>query len=323
MAVMAIERDFEPVVARCRERHRELMETRPLTDAVRLFHGRGHTYPGFEDINVDRLGRHLLVGSFGGSAPANERLGRRLMTELSGIAGVCVQSREGRRTQTTVVAGEVPEQIVVTEAGLSFIVKPRRNQNVGLFLDMATVRHWVRMHADGRRVLNLFAYTCAFSVAALEGGAAGVVNVDMSRGALDWGADNHRQNGHRLPGRVWMLPHNVFRSWGKISRLGPYNLIIIDPPTNQQGSFNAEKQYGRVLKRLPELVAPGGGSGSASGAEIVACLNSPFLDPEFLINQMARWCPRGRFKEFLPGSADFPDRYPDRALKVARFVLSA
>ena len=162
----------------------------------------------------------------------------------------------------------------------------------------------------GKRVLNLFAYTCSFSVAALDGGATHVVNVDMSRSALDWGRENHRLNGQDLR-LVSMLPHNLFKSWWKIRQLGPYGVVIIDPPTRQRGSFVAEKQYGQVLKRLPEFAAP--------GAEVIACLNSPFLNTDFLPQQMARWCPQCRLLETLPAADDFPDRFPDRALKVMRF----
>jgi 23S rRNA (cytosine1962-C5)-methyltransferase len=278
--------------------------------ARRLFHGRGHCYPGLEYLTVDRFASKLLIGCFGGEPDRVSELGRHLFEVVEGIDGVAVQVRDGRRTRTEVVAGEVPEELVVREAGLSYLVQPLRNQNVGLFLDMAPVRDWVRESSNGRRVLNLFAFTCAFSVAALAGGAAHVVNNDMSRAALDWGQRNHALNGHD-PRSVSMLPHNLFKSWWKIRQLGPYDLVIIDPPTNQRGSFNAEKQYGQVLKRLPELCA--------EGADVVACLNSPFLTADFLTGQMARRAPSARFDAFLPISPDFPDRYPDRALKVGAF----
>jgi 23S rRNA (cytosine1962-C5)-methyltransferase len=192
-------------------------------------------------------------------------------------------------------------------------VQPLRNQNVGLFLDMAPTREWLRGAAEDKRVLNLFAFTCSFSVAAVEGGARLVVNNDMSRPALDWGRRNHELNGHDLR-KVRMLPHNLFKSWSKIREPAPYDILIVDPPTNQRGSFNAEKQYGLVLKRLPELASP--------GATLVACLNSPFLNSDFLPGQMSRWCPQASLVEMMPVSADFPDRFPDRGLKIYRYRLA-
>lgn len=281
-------------------------------NARRLFHGRGHAYPGLEDLVVDRFEHTALVGCFGPDVHRGRVLADLLARGLPGIKGVCLQHRQGRGTQTETVFGSVPDELVVQEAGLRYLVQPLRNQNVGLFLDMAPTRAWLREASEGKRVLNLFAFTCAFSVAAIAGGAVQVVNNDMSKPSLDWGRKNHALNDHDLR-RVSMLPHNIFKSWWKLREFGPYDIIIIDPPTNQRGSFNAEKQYALVLKRLAELANP--------GAEIIACLNSPFLNSDFLPGQMARWCPKARLLGAMPASEDFPDKFPDRGLKIFRYVF--
>jgi len=298
-------RDFEPVLARVAERL-------PLagTEPTRLFHGRGHAYDGYEDVTVDWFAPYLLVGAYGSDREGPRLLASRLADRFATQQGVCLQARDGRQTRTEMVSGQVPPRHIVSEQGLSYLVRITRNQNVGLFLDMAPVRSWVRDVAAGRRVLNLFAYTCAFSVAAIDGGAQLVVNNDMARRALDWGWENHALNGHDS-GRVRMLPHNLFKSWWKIRQFGPYDLIIIDPPTNQRGSFVAEKHYGQILKRVAELAAP--------GALILACLNSPFLNLDFLPEQMARWCPQAEPLACMLPSADFPDRFRDRGLKLGLF----
>ncbi|MDH3642978.1 MAG: class I SAM-dependent methyltransferase, partial [Gammaproteobacteria bacterium] len=216
-------------------------------------------------------------------------------------------------TRSQVVRGSVPDRIIITEGDQRFVVHPTRNQNVGFFLDMAPARRWLRERSSGAAVLNLFAFTCAFSVVAVAAGARLVVNNDMSRSALDWGRENHAENEHD-PRCVTMLPHNLFKSWWKVRKLGPYDVVIIDPPTNQHGSFNAEKQYGQILKRIPEFTVPGG--------YVLACLNSPFLNTDFIPTQMSRWCPDCVFVEHLPASPDFPDRFVDRALKVDVFRYS-
>jgi 23S rRNA (cytosine1962-C5)-methyltransferase len=299
---------LEPVLASCRERWTADGDT-----ARRLFHGRGHFYPGLEDLVVDRFGSVLLVACFGDNTARARRLALLLRETLAGVSGIAVQQRQGRVTSAEVLWGEVPEELVVEEAGLKYLVQPLTNQNVGLFLDMAPTRRWLQKAAEGKRVLNLFSFTCAFSVAAIAGGAARVVNNDMSKPALDWGRRNHELNDHDLR-QVRMLPHNMFKSWGRIREFGPYDIVIIDPPTNQRGSFNAERQYGQVLKRLPEFTAP--------GAAVVACLNSPFLNTDFLPGQMARWCPRATLLATMPASEDFPEQFPDRGLKIYRFGFS-
>lgn len=298
-------RDFAPVLARCLQRA-EL----GADDATRLFHGRGHHYPGYEDITVDLFPPVLLVGCFSDDEPGARALANLLVASMPTISGACVQLRDGRRTQFVNVAGVVPDELLVTEDGLRFLIRLNKNLNVGLFLDSALGRAWVREQAKDARVLNLFAYTCGFSVAAIAGGASRVVNVDMSRTVLQWGRDNHAANEHDLR-LVRMLPHDVFRSWSKLRKSGPFDLIIIDPPTNQHGSFNAERQYGQLLRRLPGLAAP--------GARVLACLNSPFLHADFLPAQMAKWCPGCKYVGQLPASPDFPDRYLDRALKASVF----
>ena len=80
------------------------------------------------------------------------------------------------------LSGEPLETWDIVENGLRFRLDLGRNQNTGLFLDMRLGRRWVQEQAAGRRVLNLFAYTCGFSVAAIAGGASQVVNLDMARG---------------------------------------------------------------------------------------------------------------------------------------------
>lgn len=294
-----------------------VIEARLVCDPTprRLFHGRGHRYPGAEHLSIDRLGPIVIVTCH---ARISDHECARLLDLLlaraaavdADLDGVVLQLRDGRRVTTEVLWGDVPDRLVVEEAGLRYCVRPLANQNVGLFLDVAPLRGWLRERCQGGRVLNLFAYTCAFSVAALAGGAAAVVNLDMSRPALAIGRENHLLNGHELR-RVSFLPHNLFKSWWKLEKLGPFDWVIIDPPTRQRGSFDAERDYRSICKRLSALCRP--------GSEVLALLNSPFLPPRFLTETMARWAPALRFEEWLAASPDFDDAYPDRALKIARF----
>lgn len=286
-------------------------ELYPQSDARRLFHGRGHDFPGFAWLTVDRYWPYLLIAAFGEpDAQRSELLDRlveALLERLPGIRGVVVQARQGRRTHAEVVHGEVPERIEALEAGLKFELQPMRNQNVGLFLDMRPVRDWLRKNARGKRILNLFAYTCAFSVHGAAGGASGVVNNDMARPVLDWGVRNHQLNEQSLDG-IRMLPHNLLKSWGKMGKLSPFDIIIADPPTNQGGSFNAEKHYPILFKKLSAMLAPGG--------QLVACLNSPFAGPEFLRDNAARYATGLTHRFDFPVHPDFPDATPERSLKV-------
>src|SRR5690606_32526800 len=153
-------------------------------------------------------------------------------------------------------------------------------------------------HAAGKCVLNLFAYTCAFSVVAVAAGATRVVNVDMSSRALQWGRQHHQANGLDKRSSEF-LAEDIFKSWGRIRRRGPYEILIIDPASHQPGSFVAQKDYARVVRRIPELMPQGG--------LILACLNAPELAADFLRDIFAGACRGCRLEQRLTPSADFPD----------------
>ncbi|MDL5030458.1 class I SAM-dependent methyltransferase [Pelomonas sp. APW6] len=285
-------------------------------DAGRLFHGRGGRHPGCEHWVLDWFEPVFVLTSFQ-AVPASEvaAVGEALAARWAQIApgqalNWVFQCRQEHQVETHLMAGSVPEPHVVSEQGARYAVHVLKGQNHGLFLDMAEGRRWVRGRAEaqpGLRVLNLFAYTCAFSVAALQGGAAEVINVDMASGALSIGRRNHELNGLDK-GRASYLAHDIFNSWAKLKRGGPYGLVILDPPSFQKGSFVATKDYARLMRRLPELLAPSG--------EALLCLNTPKLDTAFLKDQMAELVPDLRFVERLANPPAFADADPERALKV-------
>lgn len=290
----------------------------PPAEVRRLFHGRGRRWPGLEHVTVDWLQGVLLVSLF--REPAADELaaldamlrglGEAPAWRASGAEALLLQHRYLPDSAMLALLGEVPEERVVSENGLRYLLDLGRKQNNGLFLDMRYGRQWVQARAAGQRVLNLFAYTCAFSVAAIAGGAARVVNLDMARAALSRGRDNHRLNDHDLS-RVEFLGHELFKSWGRVKKSGPYDLVIIDPPSFQKGSFALSKDYQRILRRLPELLAPGGC--------VLACVNDPSIGPDFLIQGMAAEAPRLTFVERLENPPEFADIDPDAALKALVF----
>ncbi len=109
------------------------------------------------------------------------------------------------------------------------------------------------------------------------------------------------------------LDHDLFKSWGKVGRSGPYDLVIIDPPSFQKGSFALERDYPKILRRLPGLLAP--------GARVLACVNAPDVAPDFLLTAMAREAPSLRYLERLENPPEFADIDADAGLKVLHFVL--
>jgi len=285
------------------------------TDTQRIFHGRGGLYPGCEHWVLDAFPPVLVLTSFQ-SVPNDElsMVGAALKARWQELCpgqtlNWVFQSRHAGEPETRLMSGSVPEPHIVTEQGARFQVHVLKGQNHGLFLDMAEGRRWVRELAQKQhqlKVLNLFAYTCAFSVVALQAGAKQVVNVDMSHGAMAIGQQNHQLNA--LSHGASFLAHDIFKTWGKINRSGPYDLIVVDPPSYQKGSFIATKDYARLMRRLPELLKPGG--------QALLCLNAPELGLEFLQDQMREAAPELSFVQRLPNPTAFADVSLERSLKV-------
>jgi 23S rRNA (cytosine1962-C5)-methyltransferase len=300
--------------------HQHLLDalTTAPAETRRLFHGRGRCWPGLEQVTVDWLQGVLLVALFkpvsDGELAALQQmlldLGQANAWQQSGAHSLLLQQRYLPESPTQWLLGEPVELWDIREHGLHYRLDLGKKQNTGLFLDMRHGRQWVQAQAAGKRVLNLFAYTCGFSVAALAGGAQQVVNLDMAKAALSRGRDNHRLNQHDLS-QVVFLGHDLFKSWGKVAKYGPYDLIIIDPPSFQRGSFVLSKDYPKVLRRLPELL-------SASGL-VLACSNEPEIGPDYLIQAMIAEAPGLRFVERLSNPPEFPDSQPDSALKALVF----
>ncbi len=287
----------------------------PPEETRRLFHGRGRCWPGLEHITVDWLQGVLLVSLF--REPGADELAAlkpMLLTVAKAAPAVhslILQHRYLPDSSAEWLLGEPVEHWLIDEDGLRYQLDLGRKQNIGLFLDMRYGRQWVREQSAGKRVLNLFAYTCGFSLAAIAGGAEHVVNLDMARAALSRGRDNHRLNGHDLD-RVSFLGHELFKSWGKVKRGGPYDLVIIDPPSFQRGSFVLTQDYRKVLRKLPELLTEHG--------VVLACVNDPAIGSDFLIQSMAEAAPGLSFQRRLPNPPEFPDAEIEGGLKALVFT---
>ncbi|BAN46435.1 class I SAM-dependent methyltransferase [Metapseudomonas resinovorans] len=290
----------------------------PPGEIRRIFHGRGRRWAGLEHVTVDWLQGVVLVSLFREVEQAELDALKAMLASLtqsptwqgSGARTLLLQHRYLLESSVELLWGEAVDECVVSEGGLRFKLDLGKKQNNGLFLDMRYGRDWVRANAAGRTVLNLFAYTCGFSVAAIAGGAERVVNLDMASSALSRGRDNHRLNDHDVS-RVGFLGHELFKSWGKVKKLGPYDLVIIDPPSFQKGSFALTRDYQKILRRLPELLTEQG--------LVLACVNDPGIGPDFLIQGMQAEAPELRFVERLENPPEFEDIDADAGLKALVF----
>jgi 23S rRNA (cytosine1962-C5)-methyltransferase len=232
------------------------------TDAYRLINAENDGLPG---IRVDAWGPHRTVIV---DTPATKPL-LGLLTESLRRAGaetVAVSTRrdprdaEGREEIRGQFLGDPPGAVVVRERGLSFVVRPDQGPDVGLYPDMREARAWLAPRVAGRRVLNLFAYTGAFSVSAAANGAE-VVTVDLSERYLSWAKENFAANG--LPvDEAAFLAEDSFKALDRLRRKGEsFSLVIVDPPSfshSDAGMFSVDRDYVRLIAACARVIAPGG-----------------------------------------------------------------
>jgi 23S rRNA (cytosine1962-C5)-methyltransferase len=202
--------------------------------AYRLLNGEADRWPAtIVDVYGDTSRTYFVVQTL--SQAADRRLDllvEALVTDFA-PAGILarndpkVRRLEGLEEQVAVVYGDVPDRVDVREGAIALKVDLRHGQKTGMFLDQRENRRRVRAIAGGARVLNAFAFTGAFAVAAGLGGARAVVSVDTSRPALALAEQAWARNGLDPTAASW-VEADVF-DW---LRAGPevFDAIVLDPP---------------------------------------------------------------------------------------------
>jgi 23S rRNA (cytosine1962-C5)-methyltransferase len=160
-----------------------------------------------------------------------------------------------------------PHDLTVEEYGLRFYADLRAGQKTGLFLDQRENRRFVEGLSDGREVLNCFAYTGAFSLHALRGGARAVVSADIGKGLAEAAEANIVLN--QLDARRHsFVTGDCFELLARYAEEGRrFDLVILDPPSfakSKQNRFAAMRAYTRLNALALRCVAPGGLLATAS-----------------------------------------------------------
>lgn len=231
----------------------------------RVFHGRGRFFPSLEEVNVEWYPPVLFVQCYQEqlSDDAIEAL-KAVFDEFSFIETVLLQLRpwpdvenEILFTRSTAVQPLPLEFDTQLAEGLLCQVSLGKNRNTGVFPDMRSGWDWVRERAVDKRVLNLFSYTSIFSLFALQGGAKKVVNVDMCGSASKTAQYNHELN-NLADERVSIWKRNILKSNSQLAKQSKFDIIILDPPPFQKGSFRGWPDYQKLLRRCVNYLREGG-----------------------------------------------------------------
>jgi 23S rRNA (cytosine1962-C5)-methyltransferase len=224
------------------------------TDAYRLW--------TIADGWVERLGRDLLI-SFKNQA-ARERLTTEyfLWAEAMGFNAQrmferFLPKRNQERQAPKLILGDsnIGSRSVVMERGLRFEIDFSGGYSVGLFIDQRENRSFVRKSAR-KQMLNCFAYTCSFSLAAAVAGA-NTVSVDLSQKSLERGRANFALNDLPATGHHF-IADDVFEVLPRLSRKDQkFDLIVLDPPTFSRShrgkTFQVESDFEGLLMAALEV----------------------------------------------------------------------
>jgi 23S rRNA (cytosine1962-C5)-methyltransferase len=245
----------------------------PDTDAYRLLTGFVEGLPG---IVAERFGDVLIL--LAEEDKTTKQQLRRIAywyRKTLGLRAVydkpLVQQGSGHdeallhRTQSPepLIGEKVQPEIIVRENGVKFAIRPYDGFAVGLYLDQRDNRARVRSMAQGKDVLNLFAYTCGFSVAAAMGGTRSTTSVDISVKSLEWGKRNFALNGLDLEGH-WFIRSDALSYFRRAQRQGKtFDLIIIDAPSFARGhrkgeSFSIKEDLAALIGAACEILRPNG-----------------------------------------------------------------
>ncbi|NBR84922.1 MAG: RluA family pseudouridine synthase [Proteobacteria bacterium] len=294
------------------------------TDCFRLHHGAADHHA---DVYVEQLSEWMLAQARQSlSADRDDdtvavihELGRE--NRLRGAFFKLLQ-RDVRRTKAEeatpklLFAAEAPREFVVRENGLQFHVSLNEGYSYGLFLDQRDNRRRLltghvaadfafRTPHSALRVLNCFAYTCGFSVAAAKAGAH-TTSLDLSKKYLEWGKRNFTLN-HLDPEAHDFIYGDVFDWLRRLAKKGrTFDVVLLDPPTFSQskesGVFRAEKDYGRLVALALPLLRPDG--------ILFASTNCATLAPEEFLATLEMTVQRaGRRitqQHYVPQPPDFP-----------------
>lgn len=248
-------------------RHTKKWAGRTLTNCFRIYDRDIKAYP----VAIDFYDGRFLVQYFSNKRDIEPSMKLVELVETTLIALFGVRQKlifwrtriKRSKTEQYMKRGNSKEFFQVIENGVKFWVNLQNYLDSGLFLDHRQTRRMVALEAFEKRVLNLFAYTCSFSVHAALAGARSTTSVDMSNTYCHWGLQNFKLNA------IPMDNHQVIRAdclkylEEEILNGAKYDLIVIDPPTISRSKkmnqfFDIQLHYIEILLKAFQLLSEKG-----------------------------------------------------------------
>lgn len=248
-----------------RRQHAGLVDT----NAWRLINAEGDGLPG---ITIDIYDRFVMLQLYSNAWRPHLPLLLTAIIQLLDPTGIYEKTRpqntreleaasESRRYGRLIAGKAAPDPLMVKENGLTLQVSLERGLNTGLFLDQRKNRQDLMARTSGKRVLNLFSYTGAFSVAAAAAGAAQVTSVDVSQGYTDWAVKNFELNRINTKKHQFVVGDCLTVLRRMRENRQQFEIILMDPPsfsTTGKGKFTTKGGTSELVEAALALLPEGG-----------------------------------------------------------------
>lgn len=285
------------------------------TNAYRVVNAEGDGLPG---LTVDRYGEFLMVQLYCNGWRPHLKLVAQLLQELLVPQGIYEKARPQKTRELEAVTDTkaygrlllgtaAPQQLEVRENGLNFLVSLERGLNTGLFLDQRRNRRDLMGRVKDKRVLNLFAYSGAFSVAAAAAGARLVTSVDVSPSSTEWARANFGANRLNPKRHEFITGDCLAVLTDLVGAEKRYDVILMDPPsfsTTSKSRFTTRGGTSDLVGAALPLLTPGG--------LLIASSNHQKLDLADYLKELRRGALKSgselRVISFFGQPEDFP--YP-------------
>ena len=229
----------------------------------RLVHAEADGMPG---LVIDRFGAVLVVQSNTAGMEALQELVIEALRALLSPEAIVLRNDsparalEGLSQEVRVALGAIDRPVTVEENGATFCADVLAGQKTGWFFDQRDNRTFVAGLARGARVIDLYCYSGGFAIAAARGGAASVIGIDRSEGALALAAEAAGRNG---VGEICEFRRaEIFAEAAARAAAGErFDVVIADPPAFARSKRDvpaALRGYRKLARLAAGLAAPGG-----------------------------------------------------------------
>lgn len=279
----------------------------PHESAIRFFNGFSEGYP---DLVVDVYGGTFVIHNYADD-PANEQnkkivreLAEYLRVSLNWLHAGILKARNSaikEEKNGMLIFGGSPDT-KINEHGVWYALDLTMNRDASFYLDTSNLRKWLIENMKGKSVLNTFAYTGSFGVAALAGGASRVLQVDRNRRFLDLAKQSYALNEFSISTKDF-IAQDFFPAVSSFKHSKQFfDCVILDPPffsSTSKGKVDQEKESARLINKVRPLINDGG--------YLVTINNALYVSGNEYMRTLEELCKDGylRIEELIPVPQSF------------------